>query len=60
MNGQGQMFGFDRLLEVIQGTKSTDAESLLKEIMDKVNTFVGGAPQHDDLTAIVVSVDSER
>jgi serine phosphatase RsbU (regulator of sigma subunit) len=33
------------------------AESLLKEILDKVNQFVGDAAQYDDLTAIVVSVE---
>ncbi|MCJ7681279.1 MAG: PP2C family protein-serine/threonine phosphatase, partial [Candidatus Aminicenantes bacterium] len=56
MNEQEEMFGFDRLLEVVQGAKSMTAESLLKEILDKVNEFVGGAAQHDDLTVIVVSV----
>ena len=33
-----------------------NAEALLKEIMESVNKFVGDAPQHDDLTAIVVTV----
>ena len=60
MNEQEEMFGFDRLLEVIQGAKSMTADSLLKEILDKVNEFVGGAAQHDDLTVIVVSVGEER
>jgi len=59
MNDQEEMFGFDRLLEVVQGATSMTAESLLKEILDKVNEFVGGAAQHDDLTVIVVSVGEE-
>ncbi len=59
MNEQEEMFGFDRLLEVVQGAKSMTAESLLKEILDKVSEFVGGAAQHDDLTVIVVSVGKE-
>jgi len=57
MNEQEEMYGFDRLLEVVQGAKSMTAELLLKEIIDKVNAFAGGAAQHDDLTIIVISVD---
>jgi len=56
MNEQEEMYGFDRLLEVVQGAKSMTAESLLKEILDRVNEFAGGAAQHDDLTVIVVRV----
>jgi len=57
MNEKEEMFGFDRLVEVVQGARSMSADSLLKEIMDRVNEFVGGAAQHDDLTAIVVNVE---
>jgi serine phosphatase RsbU (regulator of sigma subunit) len=56
MNGQGEIFGFERLLQVVQETGSPSADKLLKEIVDKVNTFAGGAAQHDDLTVIVLSV----
>ena len=55
MNEQEEMFGFERLLEVVQGAKPMTADSLLKEIIDRVRVFVGDAPQHDDLTVIVVS-----
>jgi sigma-B regulation protein RsbU (phosphoserine phosphatase) len=58
MNVQEEMFGFERLLEVVQGAQAMTADSLLKEIMDGVNAFVGKAPQHDDLTIIVASVDN--
>jgi sigma-B regulation protein RsbU (phosphoserine phosphatase) len=60
MNEQNEMFGFERLLEVVQGAQTLTADSLLKEILDKVNAFVRGARQHDDLTVIVVSVGEER
>jgi sigma-B regulation protein RsbU (phosphoserine phosphatase) len=56
MNKQEEMFGFERLLEVVKGARSLSADSLLKEIIDRVNEFAGGAAQHDDLTVIVVSV----
>ena len=57
MNKQEEMFGFERLLEVVQDCKAIMADSLLKEILDRVNAFVGGAAQHDDLTIIVVNVE---
>ncbi|MBA7705510.1 hypothetical protein ES703_114341 [subsurface metagenome] len=56
MNDKEEIFGFERLLAVVQGAPSMSADSLLKEILGKVNAFVGGAAQHDDLTVIVVSV----
>jgi serine phosphatase RsbU (regulator of sigma subunit) len=57
MNKEEEMFGFDRLLGVVKGTRSLSADSLLKEVIDKVNEFAGDAAQHDDLTIIVVSVE---
>lgn len=54
MNAQEEIFGFDRLLEVVKTSQAPTAESLLKEILEKVNEFAGEAEQHDDLTAIVI------
>ena len=56
MNEQKEIFGFDRLQEVVQAARSTSTETLLKKILNSVNQFVGNAPQHDDLTVIVVNV----
>ena len=54
MNTSEEMFGFDRLCEVIKDTETLTAQSLLEEIRNKVNDFTSGAPQHDDITIIVV------
>ncbi len=54
MNPQEEIFGFDRLLEVVERGRSDTAELLMKRILDEVNTFVSGAEQHDDMTVIVV------
>lgn len=56
MDKEGEMFGFERLQELIRGSQSKTAEELLKEIIDTVNGFAAGATQHDDLTVIVLSV----
>jgi sigma-B regulation protein RsbU (phosphoserine phosphatase) len=57
MNEQEEMFGFDRLLEMVQSSKSGTAEDLLNEVVTEVRDFTGGALQHDDLTVIVVCVE---
>ncbi len=55
MNEREEIFGFERLADVIGKARSMDAPSLLKEILSEVNEFAGQAAQHDDLTVIVVS-----
>jgi phosphoserine phosphatase RsbU/P len=60
MNDKNEMFGFDRLKDLVKAAGPMSADSLLKEILDRVNSFVAGVPQHDDLTVIVVSVKQER
>ena len=54
MNVQDEMFGFDRLIEVVQMAYFQTADSLLKTILFKVNQFAGGVAQHDDITLIVI------
>ncbi|MBW2488825.1 MAG: SpoIIE family protein phosphatase [Deltaproteobacteria bacterium] len=57
MNAKKKIFGFRRLLDAVQQSNDMDAESLLKEIISRVNAFVGHAAQHDDLTMIIIGVD---
>ena len=57
MNAKKEIFGFERLIDAVQESKSIDADSLLKEILTRVNAFAGDASQHDDLTLMVVSVE---
>jgi serine phosphatase RsbU (regulator of sigma subunit) len=56
MNADEEIFGFERLLNVIQEAELLPSESVLKRIINRVDTFVGGAPQHDDITVIVVRI----
>ena len=57
MNEQKEIFGFERLLELVKDAGSVSAEELHQEILDRVSEFVGTAEQHDDLTVIVVSME---
>jgi sigma-B regulation protein RsbU (phosphoserine phosphatase) len=56
MNKKEEMYGFERLLDVVQASHAMDADSLLTEIIGKVDTFAAGAEQHDDITVIVLGV----
>ena len=56
MNETEEIFGFDRLLEVVKNAQSMTAETLMNEVIAKVNEFAGDAPQHDDITVIVLNV----
>ena len=55
MNPAKEIFGFDRLLEVVRNSSADTAEEMLQRILAQVNAFVSEADQHDDLTVIVVS-----
>ncbi len=57
MNEKKEIFGFDRLLDVLQNAGPISADELLKDILSQVKHFTGNAPQHDDLTVIAVSVE---
>ena len=57
MNKHKDMYGFERLHEVVNSSPAETAEALMKDIIKDVSDFTGTAPQHDDLTIIVVSAD---
>ncbi|MGO9018683.1 MAG: SpoIIE family protein phosphatase [Syntrophobacteraceae bacterium] len=59
MNSEQEIFGFDRLIEIVKESGFMSADQLLGEVLSKVNDFVGGAPQHDDITLITLSVQDE-
>jgi serine phosphatase RsbU (regulator of sigma subunit) len=57
MNKHEEMYGFERLHEVAKSSPAETAESLMNDIIKSVSDFTGAAPQHDDLTIIVVSAE---
>jgi len=57
MNKNEDMYGFERLHEVVKSSPAETAEALMNDIIKDVSDFTGAAPQHDDLTIIVVSAD---
>jgi len=58
MNTDEEMFGFERLMEVLQAARHHDVTSVMNETIERVNAFAGDKPQHDDITIIVLGVAS--
>jgi sigma-B regulation protein RsbU (phosphoserine phosphatase) len=50
----GKEFGESRLLALAGQPLEDRAAMTLSNIMRKLDEFVGGAPQHDDITCLVV------
>lgn len=54
VNDAGEEYGESRLLPCIQTSPPESADEMLKRVMTEVNSFVGYARQHDDITCLVL------
>jgi phosphoserine phosphatase RsbU/P len=54
MNGDDEEWGEERLMEAVRANSSDAARTLIDHLMDAADQFVSGAPQHDDMTLVVV------
>ena len=54
MNLQDEEWGEDRLLETIRRHRRASAQGLLDDLFDAATGFAGAAPQHDDMTLVVL------
>jgi sigma-B regulation protein RsbU (phosphoserine phosphatase) len=57
MNGADEEFDEPRLIEAVRSGAGLKATDLIDHIMTKCDAFVAGAPQHDDMTLVVVKVE---
>ncbi len=53
-NSRGEFFGVERLEAVVTGHGPEPAAKLLTAILRELDSFSNGAPQHDDITAVVL------
>jgi sigma-B regulation protein RsbU (phosphoserine phosphatase) len=53
-NQKGDMFGKDRIKEVIRRNADLDADGIHRAVIDAVEDFRGKAPREDDVTLVVV------
>ncbi|MCX6552634.1 MAG: SpoIIE family protein phosphatase [Acidobacteria bacterium] len=57
MNEHSECFGEPRLASLIEEHAHLPFEELRERILREIDAFVGGAPQHDDMTMILLKVD---
>ena len=56
MNKNGEEYSDERLEELVSGLGRFSAGETLSKILDDVKTFIEGAPQSDDITALILKV----
>src|ERR1700678_3546652 len=56
VNEKGEEFGEARIVPAILSMPTGTAAAVLNRVMTDVNTFVGYARQHDDITALVLRI----
>lgn len=56
MNDKGEEFGEARFLDILNSEENGTAEGLLKKTISTIRDFAGNAPQHDDMTMVVLKV----
>jgi sigma-B regulation protein RsbU (phosphoserine phosphatase) len=55
LSASGDEFGDDRIVDVALREASGDAGAILSALVSSVREFAAGAPQYDDITALVVA-----
>jgi sigma-B regulation protein RsbU (phosphoserine phosphatase) len=53
-NAEGELFGKERLHQIIRENAHTSAEAIQNAVLDEVSKFRGNLPQEDDITIVVV------
>ncbi|NUQ80941.1 MAG: PP2C family protein-serine/threonine phosphatase [Bacteroidetes bacterium] len=56
MNESREEFGEERLLAAIRHQSGKPAQAIITAINDEVRKFCGQAPQHDDMTIVVIRI----
>jgi serine phosphatase RsbU (regulator of sigma subunit) len=54
LNERGEMFGQDRLFELIRGNRQKSAQEIVEGVFDTLRAFSGGLTQEDDMTVVVI------
>jgi serine phosphatase RsbU (regulator of sigma subunit) len=57
-NARREEYGEPRLLTAVEAGKTVEPGELLKRLMAELDLFVGNTPQHDDVTCMLLKVES--
>lgn len=58
MNNEDEEWGEERLIPAIAAHSSEQAADIIPHLMAEADRFVAGAPQHDDMTLVVVKLSA--
>ena len=56
-NGDGQLFGFDRLETLIHTHGHLPPGDLIDLVLHDLANYMGAAPQHDDMTIVALRIE---
>jgi sigma-B regulation protein RsbU (phosphoserine phosphatase) len=56
-NKEGQMFGKNRLRDIIRKYAEASADEILNEVYAGLNSFMSGTKSEDDITLVIIKVD---
>jgi phosphoserine phosphatase RsbU/P len=59
MNAQEDCFGENRLGQLVESHAHLPSDELRERVLREISAFVGDAPQHDDMTMILLKVNDE-
>ena len=58
-NQKGELYGTERLINVIENNRDAAGEELLSDILVDISSFANGAPQFDDITMMVLTMEED-
>ncbi len=59
-NSQGEMFGKQRLKQLILDNSGDAPETIIERINDEIDSFLDGSPPQDDITFVIIKIDGEK
>ena len=51
---ENEEFGLERAIECLRSARGEGPEVILDHLFEQIDRFAAGAPQHDDITALVL------
>jgi len=60
MNARDDCFGEGRLGQLVETHASMRSDELRERVLREIAAFVGDAPQHDDMTMILLKVEAGK
>jgi serine phosphatase RsbU (regulator of sigma subunit) len=56
MNSVQEEFGEERFIDLISSNRNLSAQKLIEILVNSVKDFSGEAPQHDDMTVVIIKI----